>query len=199
MRLFAVQRGEGRPVILLHGGLGTHLACTPFAEPLAERFCVITPDLRGSGRSHDAGPLSWDQLADDVAALARSLGHERVAIGGVSMGAGVAVRVALRHPALVAALIVIHPAYTGTDVGLTPAQQAAMRAMDEAGRRAPTEGVSVLLPLFDALPARSARALAGSSPTTIRPASRRRRGSCSTAASRSSAAPSSRPSRRRRS
>jgi 3-oxoadipate enol-lactonase len=171
MRLFAVQRGEGRPVILLHGGLGTHVSCAPYAEPLAERFCVITPDLRGSGRSHDAGPLSWDQLADDVAALARSLGHGRVAIGGVSMGAGVAVRVALRHPALVAALIVIHPAYAGTDVGLTPAQQAAMRAMDEAGRRAPTEGVSVLLPLFDALPpevrARARRIIADYDPTSV--------------------------------
>ena len=150
--LFAIERGEGRPIIFLHGGLATHVACAPFAAPLAERFRVITPDLRGSGRSHDAGPLTWAQLADDVAALARHLGLERACIGGVSMGAGVAVATALRHPALVAALVLVHPAFAGGDVGLAPAQEAAMQAMDDAGQRAPREGVGVLLPLFDALP-----------------------------------------------
>ena len=150
--LFAIERGDGHAVILLHGGLATHVACAPIAEPLARRVRVITPDLRGSGRSHDAGPLSWDQLADDVAALARHVGIERAAIGGISLGAGVAVRVALRHPALVGALVAIHPAFAGADVGLTSAQAAAMRAIDAAGSRAPHEGVEVLLPLFDALP-----------------------------------------------
>jgi pimeloyl-ACP methyl ester carboxylesterase len=62
------------------------------------------------------------------------------------------VRVALRHPGVTAALVVLHPAYAGADVGLTPAQQAAMTAMDAAGSRAVAEGVEVLLPLFDALP-----------------------------------------------
>jgi pimeloyl-ACP methyl ester carboxylesterase len=153
VRLFAIERGEGVPVILLHGGLATHVACRPFAEPLAARFRVITPDLRGSGRSHHAGPLSWDVLADDVAALARHLGVARAVIGGVSFGAGCAVRVALRHPTLAAALVLLTPAFGGADVGLTAAQQAAMAAMDAAGRRAVAEGVQVLHPLFDALPA----------------------------------------------
>jgi pimeloyl-ACP methyl ester carboxylesterase len=152
MELFFETTGSGPAVILLHGGLATHAACQPYADALASRFTVITPDLRGSGRSHDAGPLSWDQLADDVVALARHLGLARFAVGGVSMGSGVAVRVALKYPALVSALIAIHPAFAGADVGLTPAQAAAMQAMDAAGRRAPAEGVEVLLPLFDALP-----------------------------------------------
>jgi pimeloyl-ACP methyl ester carboxylesterase len=151
-RLFAVERGTGRAVILLHGGLATHVACAPYADALADRFRVITPDLRGSGRSHDAGPLSWDQLADDVAALAGELGIARAAVGGISFGAGVAVRAALRHPSLVSALALIHPAFAGAETGLAPAQLAAMRAMDAAGSRAPAEGVNVLLPLFDALP-----------------------------------------------
>lgn len=153
VRLFAVDSGRGRPLILLHGGLANHLACRRFAASLSPRFRIITPDLRASGRSVHAGPLTWDQLADDVAALARHLGLSRAVIGGVSSGAGCAVRVALRHAELVAALVLLTPAFAGADFGLTPAQEAAMRAMDAAGSRAIAEGVEVLLPLFDALPA----------------------------------------------
>jgi pimeloyl-ACP methyl ester carboxylesterase len=152
-RLFAVDSGRGIPIILLHGGLASHLACRLFAAPLSPQFRVVTPDLRGSGRSHFRSPLGWDQLADDVAALVRHLGVDRAVIGGVSFGSGCAVRVALRHPALVAGLIVLTPVYAGADVGLHAAPQAAMQAMDAAGRRAIAEGVQVLYPLFDALPA----------------------------------------------
>ncbi len=152
VRLFAVESGHGRPIILLHGGLANHEACRRFAAPLATRFRIITPDLRASGRSIFAGSLSWDQLADDVAALVGHLGLERAAIGGVSFGAGVAVRVALRHRGLTAALIVLHPAFAGAEVGLTPAQHAAMQAMDAAGRRAVAEGMQALDPLLETLP-----------------------------------------------
>jgi hypothetical protein len=63
------------------------------------------------------------------------------------------VRVALRHSELVSALLVLHPAYGGAELGLTAAQQQAMAAMDAAGSRVVAEGIGVLLPLFDALPA----------------------------------------------
>jgi 3-oxoadipate enol-lactonase len=151
-KLFAVESGAGRPIILIHGGLATHAACAPIGDPLAARYRVITPDLRANGRSIYAGELSWDRFADDVAALMRHLDLSRAVIGGLSFGAGVAVRVALRHPALVSALLVLQPAYGGADLGLTPAQAAAMAAMDAAGSRAVAEGVEVMLPLFDALP-----------------------------------------------
>jgi pimeloyl-ACP methyl ester carboxylesterase len=113
---------------------------------------VITPDLRGSGRSQFAGALSWDLLADDIAALARQLGLARAVVGGISAGSACAVRVALRHPSLVAALAVVHPAFGGTDVGLAPAQQQAMAAMAAAGRRALAEGMTALDPLLATLP-----------------------------------------------
>ncbi len=151
-RLFAVDDGRGTPIILLHGGLATHAAVVRFAAPLAARFRLIAPDLRGSGRSHDPGPLAWDQLADDVAALARHLGIARAVIGGISFGAACAVRVALRHPALTSALVLLHPAFAGDEHALAPAQRAAMDAMDAAGSRAIAEGIAVVLPLFDALP-----------------------------------------------
>jgi len=151
-RLFAAVSGDGPPIVLLHGGLANHLGCRVWAGPLATRFRLLTPDLRGSGRSiyHDA--LSWDLLADDVAALLRHVGIARAVIGGVSGGAAVATAVALRHPAITEALVVLHPAFGGADVGLTPSQVAAMQAMDAAGQRCVTDGIEVLFPLLDALP-----------------------------------------------
>jgi pimeloyl-ACP methyl ester carboxylesterase len=152
IRLFAAEAGQGTPVVLLHGGLANHLACWQFAPALAARHRVITPDLRGAGRSHFGAPLSWDLLAGDIPALLRSLGIARAVIGGISFGAGVAVRVALRHPEVVSALLVLHPAYGGAALGLSPLQQTAMAAMHAAGSRVVAEGLEVLLPLFDALP-----------------------------------------------
>ena len=151
-RLFAIERGHGPALILLHGGLADHRACGYLAEPLAGRFRVVTPDLRTSGRSHYHAALSWDLLADDIAALVGHLDLARAAVGGVSFGTGVALRAALRHPALVSALLLIHPVYAGTDRGLTPAQSDAMRTIDAAARRAPTAGIDALLPLLDTLP-----------------------------------------------
>jgi pimeloyl-ACP methyl ester carboxylesterase len=151
-RLFAVDAGEGPPIVLLHGGLANHLACWQFAAPLTARFRVITPDLRGAGRSRFAGPLTWDLIAGDIPALLRSLDIERAIVGGISFGAGAATRVALRHPEVVSALLVLHPAYGGAQLGLTPVQQQAMDAMNAAGSRVIAQGIEALLPIFDALP-----------------------------------------------
>jgi pimeloyl-ACP methyl ester carboxylesterase len=140
------------PLILLHGGLADHRACAPFAGPLSARFRVLTPDLLGAGAARHAGPLTWDLIADHVAAEARALGVTRAVVGGISFGAGAAVRVALRHPALVHALILLTPAYGGADLGFNAAQTAAMDAMAGAGLRALTDGIAALHPLFAALP-----------------------------------------------
>jgi pimeloyl-ACP methyl ester carboxylesterase len=64
-RIFGVASGAGAPIILLHGGLSNHQGIRAWSNVLEERFRVITPDLRASGRSHDPGPPSRDQLADD--------------------------------------------------------------------------------------------------------------------------------------
>ena len=168
--LFHVEGGAGPPIILLHGGLSNHQGIRAWSTALEDRFRVVTPDLRASGRSHDPGPLSWDRLADDVAELAAALGIARAVVGGISFGSGCAVRVALRHPALVERLVVIHPAYGGADLGLVPAQVAAMNAMHALGRRAVAEGTEVMFPLFDALPA-GKRAVAYRVVATYEPAS----------------------------
>lgn len=152
VRLFVAEAGEGRPIVLLHGGLANHLSCWHYASSLASRFRVITPDLRGAGRSHFAGALTWVDIADDIAAIVRGLGLTQVTVGGTSFGAAAAIMFALRHPSLVSALLVLNPAYGGAEHGLAPAQTAAMQAMHAVGRRAPSEGIGVMFPLFEALP-----------------------------------------------
>jgi pimeloyl-ACP methyl ester carboxylesterase len=112
----------------------------------------LCPDLRGSGRSIHAGPLSWDRLADDLVALLERLGIERAVVGGTSMGSAVALRFALRHPQRLSGLILMSPLYPGADRPLADAATAAMRVMSEAGQRALVHGLDSLRPLFENLP-----------------------------------------------
>ncbi|MFH1177903.1 MAG: alpha/beta hydrolase [Acidobacteriota bacterium] len=101
-------RGKGMAVVLLHGfplGAGTW---TPIRPGVAQAARLITPDLRGFGRSDKpAGCYSMDALADDVAAIADALGLDRFVLGGHSMGGYVALAFAERHPHRLAGLILI--------------------------------------------------------------------------------------------
>lgn len=151
-RLFAVERGRGRPVVFLHGGLADHQASWFRAGSIAASHRLITPDVRGAGRSVYAERLSWDMLADDVAALLDHLELDRAIVGGVSAGSAVALRFALRHPSRVTALLLVSPVYAGEAAGLRPAQRVAFDRMHAAGQRARTEGIEAIVPLFEALP-----------------------------------------------
>jgi pimeloyl-ACP methyl ester carboxylesterase len=151
-RLFAVEDGAGPTIIMLHGGLADHRASLPLVAPLAGRFRVVVPDLRASGRSWDSRPLSWDVLADDLTVLMEHLGVSKAVVGGTSGGTGVAVRFALRHPDQVAGLVLVQPAYGGTDHGLTTHQTAAFGYAASLGSRAIEDGVQVLRPLFAQVP-----------------------------------------------
>ena len=82
--------------MLLHGGVvstnsiwaGVPVAYASHMDTLAEHFRVIAPDTRGCGKTgHTGGPISFDLLADDVAALIDALGLERPLIAGFSEGA----------------------------------------------------------------------------------------------------------------
>ena len=150
--LFAFEDGEGPVVVMVHGPMADHRAALPFVAPLVGRFRVVTPDLRGSGRSHDPGPLSFDQLADDLAALLDALGAPRAVIGGVSGGSGVALRFALRRPERTRALVLVQPVYAGAQIGYTPAQAQIFAGMNAVASRAVAEGVGVLRPLYERLP-----------------------------------------------
>ncbi|MCA9710399.1 MAG: alpha/beta hydrolase [Myxococcales bacterium] len=151
-RLFAVEQGHGHPVVFLHGGLADHRASLLRTRELVASYRLITPDVRGAGRSVDAGPLHWSALADDVPALLDHLGLQRAVVGGISAGSAVALAAALRHPERLDALLLVSPVYPGPQRGLHPAPQAAMERMDEVGQRVLVEGIDAILPLFMALP-----------------------------------------------
>jgi pimeloyl-ACP methyl ester carboxylesterase len=100
--------GSGRPLILLHGGLGSGELFAPVLPALAGRLQVILPDLQGHGRTADVDrPLDVRLMADDIAALIDHLGLERPDVVGYSLGGGVALQLGARHPDHVGKLVVI--------------------------------------------------------------------------------------------
>jgi pimeloyl-ACP methyl ester carboxylesterase len=109
-----LEQGEGEPLLLLHGGMvstnpiwaGIPIAYASHMDALSERFRVIAPDTRGCGRTpHTDGPISFDLLADDIAAVINALGLERPAITGFSDGAITATVLGIRHPGVVRAIV----------------------------------------------------------------------------------------------
>jgi len=108
MRLFFQDRGHGAPALLMHGLFMDHTMLDALADALSDRYRVITPDLRGHGRSeHRAEERTlWDVMEDQIALL-DFLGIERAVWGGASIAGPIALRAALRHPDRVAGLILI--------------------------------------------------------------------------------------------
>src|SRR6478609_3871832 len=82
--------GEGEPLILLHGGFGTTEMFGPNLDLLAANRQVIGVDLQSHGRSPATDrPMGFETMAEDIAALFGSLGFERAAIMGFSLGGAV--------------------------------------------------------------------------------------------------------------
>jgi pimeloyl-ACP methyl ester carboxylesterase len=99
--------GAGSPLLLLHGAYMTIDMMGPLLTGLAERRQVIAVEQQGHGRTADIDrPLTYEQMADDTAGLLRHLEVERADVVGYSMGGGVALQIALRHPAAVRKLVV---------------------------------------------------------------------------------------------
>jgi pimeloyl-ACP methyl ester carboxylesterase len=107
-------RGAGRPLVLLHGGLGSGEMFGPVLDLLAQGHQVIAVDLQGHGRTADVDrPIDVSLMADDIAALIDHLGLDRPDLVGYSLGGGVAVFTAAKYPEkvgkLVAASIYLRP------------------------------------------------------------------------------------------
>lgn len=105
-------RGSGPPVLLLPG-LGLEVGeITRLLDALASRCAVTAADNRGCGRtSQPPGPYSIPQMADDAAALVERLGLSGATVLGISMGAKVALDLALRRPELVGRLVLVGAAF----------------------------------------------------------------------------------------
>jgi 3-oxoadipate enol-lactonase len=148
IQLYAVEQGTGRVIVMLHGGGGDHRACLSLVAPLSARYRVITPDLRSSGRSWCADPLTWDRLADDVGSLMDHIGAERAVVGGISMGSGAALRFARRFPDRTAGLVVVSPVYRGEESGFTEYQAATFASLVPILARTREEGIEAFRPLY---------------------------------------------------
>lgn len=107
VNLYYEERGKGEPLLLLHAGSLTAEMWQPYLAAFAEHYRVITPDLRGHGRSdRPSGAMSYRLLAEDMAAFVRVLGLHRPLIAGFSDGGQVALEIGMRHPSLARALVV---------------------------------------------------------------------------------------------
>jgi pimeloyl-ACP methyl ester carboxylesterase len=99
--------GEGRPLILLHGAYMTIDMMGPLLHGLAATRQVIAVEQQGHGRTADADrPITYEGMADDTAALICHLGLDGADVVGYSMGGGIALQLAIRHPDLVRRLVV---------------------------------------------------------------------------------------------
>jgi len=113
LEMYYEVHGAGRPLVVLHGAYMTIGTMGEIVPSLAETRQVVAVELQGHGHTADVDrPLSYEQMADDVAALMRHLGIEQGDVFGFSMGGGVALQAAIRHPELVRKLVVASVAYT---------------------------------------------------------------------------------------
>ena len=104
--------GQGRPTVLLHGAYMTAGMFGPLLPGLAETRQVIVPEMQGHGRTADIDrPITYEQMADDTAGLIRHLELESADVVGYSLGGGVALQLAIRHPSLVRRLVVASAGY----------------------------------------------------------------------------------------
>src|ERR671914_432052 len=100
LQLYYEEHGTGHPLVLLHGGLHTiDLSFGPLIPLLAPSYRLIAVEMQGHGRTADIDrEPTYDNLADDVAALLDHLGVERADVFGFSLGGLVGIELGLRHP-----------------------------------------------------------------------------------------------------
>ena len=108
LRLYYEIHGSGEPLILLHGGVGAIEMFGGVLPLLVKGRQVVAVDLQAHGRTADVDrPLRFETMADDVAALVDHLAFEKADVMGYSLGGGVALQTAIRHPEVVRKLVVV--------------------------------------------------------------------------------------------
>jgi 3-oxoadipate enol-lactonase len=105
---YVEERGDGEPLVLVHGLGGSTATWQKVAGPLAERFRVVVCDLRGLGQSGlpDA-PWSLADLVGDLHGLLDHFALERVGLVGHSLGGAVVLACAAEHPERVTAAVAL--------------------------------------------------------------------------------------------
>lgn len=133
--------GEGKPLLLLHGGLGSIDMFQPILPILTENRQVIGVDLHGHGRTELGDrSISYTDMGDDMAALLKELGYDQIDVMGYSMGGGVALRLAIQHPGIVRRLVPVSAGFShpgGVYPELIPQQEQVSGAMADAMKGTP--------------------------------------------------------------
>jgi pimeloyl-ACP methyl ester carboxylesterase len=113
LRMYYEIHGAGRPLVVLHGAYMTVDMWGPLLPGLAQTRQVIAPEQQAHGHTGDVDrPITYEQMADDTAALIRHLELETADVLGFSMGGCVALQLAIRHPALVRRLVVASASFS---------------------------------------------------------------------------------------
>lgn len=119
--------GDGLPVVFQHG-LGGDMRQTLEAFPSDDRYRLITLECRGHGAS-EAGQFSIAAFADDLAALIEAEQLGPILLGGISMGAAIATRLAVKRAELVRGLMLVRPAWVADNAPATMQPNAEVGAL----------------------------------------------------------------------
>ncbi len=152
MSLNVLTVGAGPPVLLLHGFTGTARTWEAHIDALSTHYRVIAPDLLGHGGSDapsEPARYTLERQADALADLLALLGATAATVVGYSMGARLALVLALAHPALVARLVLESPS-----AGIAgPVERAQRRDADERlAADLERDGVEAFVDGWEALP-----------------------------------------------
>ncbi len=113
LEIYYEVHGTGEPLIVLHGAYMSNRAMAGVIEPLMEHRTVYALELQGHGRTADVDrPITYEAMADDIAAFMEAKGIETADVLGYSMGAGAAVQLAIRHPETVRKMVAISVSYS---------------------------------------------------------------------------------------
>ena len=112
MKMYYEVSGRGEPLVVLHGAYMNIPTMGEIIPKLARTHKVYALELQGHGRTTDIDrPITYPNLADDVAAFMDAVGLEKADVFGFSMGAAVGLQLAIRHPARVNHLVAASVAY----------------------------------------------------------------------------------------
>ena len=112
MQMYYEESGRGEPLVVLHGAYMNIPTMGAIIPKLAKTHRVYAVELQGHGRTTDIDrPITYPNLADDVAAFMDAVGLKKADVFGYSMGAAVGLQLAIRHPTKVNRLVAASVAY----------------------------------------------------------------------------------------